>query len=86
MGKRVPDAIVETTHPATVLLSEPLVTALREAGCAGWEVYDVALKGKHEEDVRRYFGLMITGRCGAVSYGSHGRIVKRMVASGPDVP
>jgi hypothetical protein len=84
MGKRVPDGIVGTTYGLPLLLSEALVTALRNAGCTGWSLYDVTLDGKHGENVGTYFGLMITGRCGPLKFGSRGRIMKRM--PGGEVP
>ena len=78
MGKRVPDGIVHATFPPVVLLSKPLVEALRNRACTGWSAYDVALVGKHGEDVGTYVGLIVTGRCGRIKYGSQGRIMKRM--------
>ena len=84
MGKRVPDAIVHATLSSTILFSEVLVKALRDARCTGWSVYDVALTGKHGEDVGTYFGLIVTGRCGPIEFGSQGRTFRKM--PGGDIP
>jgi hypothetical protein len=50
------------------LVSERVITLLRDAGFTGWRTYDVELVGHDGAPIPGYYGLAIHGRCGPIDY------------------
>jgi len=58
--------VVWTTFGASVLVSDRVVTNLREGHFSGWTTYPVELYDKSRIRIPDYHGLVVTGRSGAI--------------------
>jgi hypothetical protein len=66
MGSKKPGDIIWTTFATSLLVSERVVTLLRDAGFTGWRTYAVDLVGYDGAPIPGYHGLAIHGRCGPI--------------------
>jgi hypothetical protein len=66
MGRSKPAEIIWTGMAAPLLVSNRVISILRDEGFTGWSFYRVALTGRSGEPVEGYSGLVVEGRCGAV--------------------
>jgi hypothetical protein len=66
MGMTRPGEVVWTRLIGPVLLGPILIESLEQAGTSGLATYPVELMGKNNEKLGTYFGLVVTGRCGAI--------------------
>lgn len=66
MGRKKPGDVIWTTLAIPVLVSERLVTILRNAGFHGFSTYAVNLVGHDGAPIPGYHGLSIYGRCGPI--------------------
>lgn len=66
MGRKKPGDVIWTTLAIPVLVSERLITILRDAGFQGFGTYAVNLVGHDGVPIPGYHGLSIHGRCGPI--------------------
>jgi hypothetical protein len=65
-GGSTPYDLMGTTFPPLLLISDRVVSVLREF--SGWTTYPVEVHGKKGERIPGYHGLAVTGRCGSLDY------------------
>ena len=65
MGTGTPSDIIWTGMVAPVILHERVLEVFAEAQVTGWCTYDVEVRDKKGQKVEGYYGLAVTGRCGA---------------------
>jgi hypothetical protein len=66
MGSKKPGDIIGTTFATPLLVSDRVMTLLRDAGFTGWRTYEVDLVGHDGTPIPGYHGLAIHGRCGPI--------------------
>lgn len=66
MGSKKPSDLIGTTMATPLLVSDRVVTLLRDAGFTGWRTYPVDLVGHNSAPIPGYHGLAIHGRCGPI--------------------
>jgi hypothetical protein len=66
MGRKKPSDFIWTTLSVPRLVSERVVTVLRDAGFTGWGTYDVDLVGHDGAPIPGYCGFAAHGRCGPI--------------------
>jgi hypothetical protein len=64
MGGAAPKDLIATGYPGLVLLSDRVLSCLREHGFTGWSTFPVRVEGKKRVMVEGYHGFVVTGRCG----------------------
>jgi len=64
MGAAAPADIVHTSIVAPVIVSDRVVSILRDF--SGWNTYSVKLIGKNGREFPGYRGLAVAGRCGPI--------------------
>jgi hypothetical protein len=61
--------IIWTTNAFPLIVSEFIINLLNDNSISGWKTYDVEIFNKeHEKIDEKYFGLIITGRCGTQDF------------------
>lgn len=79
MGESNPKDIIWTTNTYPLIVNERIIRILNENDITGWEKYDVRIHNKREELIKgKYYGLIITGRCGFIDY-SQGYLMTKKV-------
>jgi hypothetical protein len=68
MGSPEPGEVVWTTHAASIIVAESVVSLLKTHGFTGWSLYPVAVQNKQKQIVPGYSGLAVTGRCGGLDH------------------
>ena len=66
MGSKKPSDLIGTTMATPLLVSDRVVTLLRDEGFTGWRTYAVDLVGHDGAPIPGYHGLAIHGRCGPI--------------------
>jgi len=66
MGRKKPSDFIWTSWAVTRLISDRVVTVLREAGLTGWCIYDVELFSHDGTPIPGYHGFAAHGRCGPI--------------------
>jgi hypothetical protein len=66
MGRKKPSDFIWTTLSVPRLVSERVVTILRDAGLTGWRTYDLELVGHDGAPIPGYYGFAVHGRCGPI--------------------
>lgn len=81
-GKKITD-ILDTGFPGFYLLSNTLISILKDNGFTGWKTYPVRIYDKEGNDVRGFQGLSVTGSCGHTYYKESSIFEKKYVSNGP---
>lgn len=81
-GKKLQD-ILDTGWPGLYLISYKMKAVLEDNSLTGCKTFDVKVLDNHEQEIRGYHGLSISGRCGKIDYGKSEIIEKRLVPNGP---
>ncbi|MCF7568940.1 hypothetical protein L3X37_11285 [Sabulilitoribacter arenilitoris] len=69
MGGKTLYDIIWTTNAFPLIISERIVELFNSNGITGWKTYDVEIRSKKNDLIdQKYFGLIITGRCGYRDY------------------
>jgi hypothetical protein len=68
MGRKKPSDFIWTTLAIPLLVSERVVTLLRDVGFTGWRTYDVELVDHDGTPIIGYHGFAIHGRCGPLDF------------------
>jgi hypothetical protein len=68
MGSGTPGDLIWTTSGAGLIISHDVLTALRSAGCSGWNTFPVQLFEKRGQQRDGFYGLSVCGRCGPINY------------------
>jgi hypothetical protein len=76
MGRTTPADIIWTGSVAPVLVSDLVVSLLKEHGFTGWRIFRVALSGKSGEEIAGYQGLVVSGRCGPIDNAQSRKVDK----------
>ncbi|TPN89201.1 hypothetical protein [Aquimarina algicola] len=77
-GKKLYD-IVWTTNAFPLIVSERVIRIFEKNSVTGWETYDVNVLTKKDELINeKFFGLIITGRCGYRSYANSSIIMDKI--------
>lgn len=66
LGSKKPSDIIWTTFAVSLLVSERVITILRNSGFTGWSTYPVELFGQDGALIPGYYGFSIYGRCGSI--------------------
>lgn len=75
MGGR-PRDLVGTGYGTVDLLSDRVISILRDSGFTGWKTFPVEVYGKRGERIEGYHGFSVTGRCGPIDW-SKGKKVRK---------
>lgn len=65
---RTPRDLLATTLPGRYLLSDRIVSAMKDAKFTGWTTYPVKITRKRGEDIHGYHGFSVTGRCNPLDW------------------
>ena len=69
MGGKTLYDIIWTTNAFPLIVSERIIELFKSNGITGWKTYNVEIRSKKNDLVdQKYFGLIITGRCGYRDY------------------
>jgi hypothetical protein len=69
MGGKTLFDIIWTTNSFPLIVSEKLIELFKSNSITGWKTYDVEIHTKKNELIdQKYYGLIITGRCGFRDY------------------
>jgi len=69
MGGNTLYDIIWTTNAHPLIVSERIINLFKSNGITGWKTYKVQIRSKKDELIdQKYFGLIITGRCGYRDY------------------
>ena len=78
MGAEVPQDVIRATTAAPVVISDRVVSLLRDGAFTGWETYPINLVGKNGSPIAGYHGLAVRGRCGAIDNSQSTKFDKTM--------
>lgn len=78
-GSRLYDLLLSTLP--SYLASTRCFSAFEEVGATGWSTYPIDLRGKNDEVIEGYSGLVVTGHCGPLQL-DRSRVETRIGASG----
>ncbi len=69
MGGKTLYDVIWTTNAYPLIVSERVIDLFKSNGITGWKTYKVQVRSKQNELInQKYFGLIITGRCGHRDY------------------
>ena len=72
MGGKTLYDIIWTTNAFPLIISERVIELFKSNGIKGWKTYDVKIYSKKNEVIdQKYYGLIITGRCGNQDYSKN---------------
>lgn len=75
--------ILDTGWASLYLITRKLKSVLEHNNLSGWKSFPVKVYDVKGNEVSDYYGLSITGRCGATKYDQSEIIEKRLVPQGP---
>ena len=79
MGGKTLYDIIWTTNAFPLVVSERVVELFKSNGITGWKTYNVEIRSKQNELIdQKYFGLIITGRCGYRDYSKSSIIMDKI--------
>ncbi len=79
MGGKTLYDIIWTTNAFPLIVSERIVELFKSNGITGWETYNVEIRSKKNEFIdQKYYGLIITGRCGYQDYSKNSIIMEKI--------
>jgi hypothetical protein len=81
-GTKLTD-LLQTGWPSLYLISERLKAVFIKYQFSGYRLFSVVVFNKNEEEIKGYYGLSISGKCGAVNYDVGEIVEKRLVPNGP---
>jgi|GEM_PF-634545 len=71
MGGKTLYDIIWTTNAFPLIVSKRVIELFKSNAITGWKTYDVKVYSKKDELIdEKYFGLIITGRCGYRDYST----------------
>ncbi|CAM1340994.1 MULTISPECIES: hypothetical protein [Tenacibaculum] len=77
-GKSLYD-IIWTTNAFPLIVSERIIELFKSNGISGWKTYNVEIYSKKNEFIdQKYYGLIITGRCGYRDYSKNSIIMDKI--------
>jgi len=77
-GKSLYD-IIWTTNAFPLIVSERVIELFKSNGITGWKTYNVKIYSKKNELIdQKYYGLIITGRCGYQDYSKNSIIMDKI--------
>lgn len=81
-GTKIED-MLDTGTVCLHLISKKFKILLEQTGLTGWKIFDIRVFDKNGLELKDYYGLTITGRCGKID-DSKSEIIKRQcVPNGP---
>ncbi len=79
MGGKTLYDIIWTTNAFPLIVSERVINLFKSNGITGWKTYNVEIYSKKNEFIdQKYFGLIITGRCGYRDYSKNSIIIDKI--------
>ncbi len=79
MGGKTLYDFVWTTNAFPIIVSEHVIELFRPKSVTGWQTYDVEIYSKKNELIEmKYFGLVITGRCGNRDYSANSIVMDKI--------
>ena len=79
MGGKTLYDIIWTTNAFPLIVSERVIELFKSNGITGWKTYDVEIHSKKNELIsQKYFGLIITGRCGYRDYSKNAIVMDKI--------
>ncbi|WP_143751757.1 hypothetical protein [Maribacter sp. 6B07] len=77
-GKSLSD-IIWTTNAFPFIVSKRIIDLFKSNGITGWKIYDVHILSKNNELIdQKYYGLIITGRCGYQDYSQSSIVMDKI--------
>ena len=77
-GKSLSD-IIWTTNAFPFIVSKRIIDLFKSNGITGWKTYDVNIFSKNNELIdQKYYGLIITGRCGYQDYSQSSIVMDKI--------
>lgn len=77
-GKSLSD-IIWTTNAFPFIVSKRIIDLFKSNGITGWKIYDVNILSKNNELIdQKYYGLIITGRCGYQDYSQSSIVMDKI--------
>ncbi|WP_139062115.1 hypothetical protein [Ochrovirga pacifica] len=77
-GKSLYD-IIWTTNAFPLIVSERTIELFKSNGISGWKTYNVEIYSKKNEFIKqKYYGLIITGRCGYRDYSKSSIVMNKI--------
>ena len=71
MGGKTLYDLIWTTNAFPLIVSERIIELFKSNSITGWKTYDVTIHSKKDELIdHKYYGLIITGRCGYRDYST----------------
>ncbi|WP_228238082.1 hypothetical protein [Allomuricauda sp. M10] len=79
MGGNILYDIIWTTNAFPLIVSERVIELFKANGITGWNTYNVEIRSKKNELIdQKYFGLIITGRCGYRDYSKSSIVLDKI--------
>ncbi|WP_128759330.1 hypothetical protein [Leeuwenhoekiella marinoflava] len=79
MGGKTLYDIIWTTNAYPVIVSEKVIELFKSNRITGWETYNVEIRSKKNELIdQKFFGLIITGRCGHRDYSKSSIVLDKI--------
>lgn len=71
--------IIWTTNAFPLIVSERVIELFKSNGITGWKTYKVEVRSKKNELIdQKFFGLIITGRCGHRDYSKSSIVLDKI--------
>ena len=81
-GKKIHD-ILDTGSVCLLLISEKMKDVLEQNNLTGWKTFPVQVFDKKGNEIKRYYGFSVIGKCGPIDYTKCEIVEKRLVPTGP---
>ena len=79
MGGKTLYDVIWTTNAFPLIVSARVIELFESNGITGWKTYDVEIHSKKNELInQKYYGLIITGRCGYRDYSKNSIIMNKI--------
>lgn len=79
MGGKIQYDVVWTTNAFPLIVSERVINLFESNSISGWKSYEVEIYSKKNELIdQKYFGLIITGRCGYQDYSKSSIVMDKI--------
>jgi hypothetical protein len=86
MGKKNAQDVIWTTHAIFVIMSERVITRLKEEGYTGWNAIPISILDKQGTQLSSYYLLQVTGRCGGLDDSRSIEFMKQLNSDGRQLP
>lgn len=79
MGGKTLYDVIWTTNAFPMIVSERVIELFKTNGITGWKTYNVEIYSKKNEFIdQKYYGLIITGRCGYRDFSKNSIVMDKI--------